>query len=285
MNLIPLIVSALLILTACTPVTPDMPITGGHETGTSVVENPLAGISSPAQPTLTTTSLASTVVSPLVTLPTEESADAERITFASGSTAALVKGSLPASGSDQYVLRVFDGQTMNVNLAFSEGRAILVVWGADGTVLLTDHAEVSSFQRVLPTTQDYFIKVEGRPEGSTTYSMTVSIPSISAGAERIEFAPGSTSATVTGQLNVSEADQYVLHALVGQTINVEATFTEGRAILEVWGQDGAVLLTDHAEVSSFQGVLPATQDYYILVNGGPEGRTTYRMIVSVPPLP
>ena len=68
---------------------------------------------------------------------------------------------------------------MSVDLSFSEGQAILVVWGADGTVLLTDHAEVSSFQRVLPTTQDYFIRVEGRPEGSPAYSMTVSIPPIS----------------------------------------------------------------------------------------------------------
>jgi hypothetical protein len=174
---------------------------------------------------------------------------------------------------------------MNVDLSFSEGRAILIVWGADGTVLLTDHAEVSSFQGVLPTTQDYFIKVQGRPDRSTTYSITVSIPSISTGAERLEFASGFTSATVTGQLTGSEANQYVLHAMAGQTISVDTSFTEGRAILEVWGQDGTVLLTDHAEVSIFQRVLPDTQDYYILVRGRPEGNTTYSMTVSLPPLP
>lgn len=284
MNRIPLIVSALLlVLTACAPATPDIPITGSDPTETPVVENTLAAISTPAQPTLKPTSLAPTGVNPTATASIGEVA--EQISFAPGSTTATVTGSLPASGSDRYVLRAFAGQTMNVDLSFIEGRAILVVWGADGTVLLTDHAEVSSFQRVLPTTQDYFIKVEGRSDGSTTYSMTISIPSIGTGAERIEFASGSTSATVTGQLNASDADQYVLYALAGKTMSVDTTCTDGRAILEVWGQDGTVLLTDHAEVSSFQGALPATQDYYILVRGRPEGNTTYSMIVSLPAVP
>jgi hypothetical protein len=284
MNLITLIVIALLLtLTSCIPATPGMPITGSDQTETPVVESTLADVSTPAQPTLTLTSLAPTVVNSTATSPNEHVA--ERITFAPGSTTATVTGSLPASGLDRYVLQAFAGQTMSVDLSFSEGQAILVAWGADGTVLLTDHAEVSNFQRVLPTTQDYFIKIEGSPEGSTTYSMTVSIPSTSTEAERIEFTSGSISATVTGQLNASGIDQYVLHALAGQTMSINTTFAEGLAILEVWGQDGTVLLTDHAEISNFQRVLPATQDYYILVRGKPEGSTTYSMTVSLLPLP
>ena len=278
-----MVIVLLLTLTACTPPTPGMPIIGSDQTETPVVENTLAGISTPVQPTLTPISLPPTVVNSPMTSPTGDVA--ERITFAPGSTTATVTGNLPASGWDRYVLRAFVGQAMSVDLAFSEGRAILVVWGADGTVLLTDHAEVSSFQRVLPTTQDYFIKVEGRPEGTTTYSMTVSIPLMSTAAERIEFASESTSATVTGHLNASETDQYVLQALAGQTMSINTAFTEGRAILVVWGADGTVLLSDHAEVSSFQRVLPATQDYYILVRGRPEGSTTYSMTVCLPPLP
>jgi hypothetical protein len=65
---------------------------------------------------------------------------------------------------------------MSVDLSFSQGEAILAVWGEDGTVLLSDHAEVSSFQRLLPATQDYYILVKGRPDESTTYSMTVRLP-------------------------------------------------------------------------------------------------------------
>jgi hypothetical protein len=113
----------------------------------------------------------------------------------------------------------------------------------------------------------------------------VSIPAISTGVERIEFAAGSTSATVTGQLGASESDQYILRAGAGQTLKINTTFTDGAAILVVWGADGDVLLSDHAEASTFERVLATTQDYYILVKGQPGGSTSYTMTVTIPPAP
>lgn len=77
----------------------------------------------------------------------------------------------------------------------------------------------------------------------------------------------------------------MLHALAGQTMKIDMTFSEGRAILVVWGADGDVLLSDHAEVSTFQGVLPTTQDYYIMVKGRPDGSTSYTMTVTITPAP
>ena len=211
--------------------------------------------------------------------------DAQRIRFAAGATSATIAGTLAASGSDQYVLRALAGQTLSLDLAFTEGQAILIVWGEDGDVLLSDHAEASSFKHVLQATQDYHIQVRGRPDGETAYTMTVTIPDIPAGVERILFPRGSTSTTVTGQLNASGSHQYVLEAQAGQTLNIDTTFTEGAAILVVWGIDGDVLLSDHAEASAFQGVLPTTQDYYILVKGRPDGDTSYAMTVTIPPPP
>jgi hypothetical protein len=236
----------------------------------------------PVPPAATPTALAPTVVNPTAT--SANASAPQRIEFAFGSTSAIVTGQLNASESNQYVLRALAGQTMSVNLNFTEGKAILVVWGADGTVLLSDHAEASNFQQVLPSTQDYYIMIKGRPEGRTAYSMTVAVSTISANAERIVFSPGATSATVSGQLAASGSNKYVLHALAGQTMSVNLTFTEGRAILVVWGADGTVLLTDHAEASSFQRILPSTQDYFIMVEGRPDGGTTYSMTVSIPPL-
>jgi hypothetical protein len=61
-------------------------------------------------------------------------------------------------------------------------------------------------------------------------------------------------------LDASESDQYVLHALAGQTMSIDLTFQEGNAILAVWGADGDVLLSDHAETAGFQRVLPSNQD-------------------------
>lgn len=235
----------------------------------------------PVQPTASPTVVPPTPVIPSAT--PDNSGAAERIIFAPGATSASREGTLAASGYKPYVLRALAGQTLKIDLSFTEGRAILTVWGEDGDVLLSDHAEASSFERVLPKTQDYFIGVKGRPDGNTAYTMTVNIPPIQTGIKRIEFPAGSTSATVTGQLGAAGSGQYVLRAQAGQGMNIDLSFSEGAAILLVWGADGTVLLTDHAEASSFQGLLPTTQDYYIMVKGQPEGTTSYAMIVSIPP--
>jgi heat shock protein HslJ len=213
----------------------------------------------------------------------------KRIHFEDGATSATVTGHLQASGSDLYVLSASGGQTMTVELSFTQGRAILAIWGKDGNVLMSDHAEASQFSGVLPSTQDYYILLKGRPDGSTDYSMRVTIPPLGSNQptpvpERVHFEAGATSATVTGHLQASGSDQYVLSALGGQTMTVNLSFTEGQAILAVWGADGTVLMSDHAEASSFSGVLPSTQDYYILVRGRPDGETVYGMDVTIPPL-
>lgn len=245
----------------------------------------------PVQPTASPTILAPTTLPPTTVNPTATSGTsgnanaAGRIRFAPGATSATLTGTLVPSESDLYVLRALAGQTMSVDLTFTEGQAILVIWGEDGNVLISDHAEVSSFETVLPTTQDYHIQVKGRPDGNTVYTLTVTVPAISTGVERIEFAAGSSSATVSGQLNAFDSDQYVLRALAGQTMSVDLTFTEGEAILVVWGADGDVLISDHAETSTFEGVLPTTQDYYILVKGRPDGSTSYSMTVTISPAP
>jgi hypothetical protein len=201
-----------------------------------------------------------------------------------------VTGHLQASGSDLYLLSALKGQSMMVDLSFTKGQAILVIWGEDGNVLMSDHAEASHFQGVLPSTQDYYIHVKGRPDGETDYSMRVTIPPLGANqptptAERIHFQAGATSATVSGHLQASGSALYVLSALGGQTMSVDLSFSNGRAILAIWGADGNVLMSDHAEASHFSGVLPSTQDYYILLKGRPDGSTDYSMRVSVPPLP
>jgi len=237
----------------------------------------------PSTPVPPTASPTPVTVNPTATAGVSGNADAaQRILFASGATSASLTGTLAASGSDQYILRALAGQTMSLNLTFTEGQAILIVWGEDGNVLLSDHAEASSFEQILPMTQDYHIQVKGRPDGNTAYTLAVTIPGIQAGVERVVFAPGSTSATVLGQLNASGSHQYVLHAQAGQTMNISITFTEGMAILVVWGADGDVLMSDHAEASTFEGVLRTTQNYYILVKGRPDGSTSYTMTVTIP---
>ena len=54
-------------------------------------------------------------------------------------------------------------------------------------------------------------------------------------------------------------------------------------VLAIWGADGTVLLSDHAGATEWQGLLPATQDYYLGLSGA-AAPTLFRLSVSIPPL-
>jgi hypothetical protein len=119
------------------------------------------------------TSYSLTITIPPVSTP---SPGTRRINFRPGSESDTVQGHLTRNGTDRWVLRAQAGQTMSAQIAFSFGRATLVVWGADGTVLQSDHVEASVFSGLLPATQDYFIDVKGNPDGPTDYSLIITIP-------------------------------------------------------------------------------------------------------------
>jgi hypothetical protein len=212
---------------------------------------------------------------------------AQRIIFAPGGTSAAVQGQVAPSDVNYWVLGAQAGQTLSANLAFASGQAILIVYGADGNVLISDHAEVSTFSAVLPTTQDYFIIVKGNPGISTNYTLSVNVPPLSSPlpqSQRIQFAPGATTVSVNGQVAATGTETWVLSAFRGQTLSASLTFANGQAILIVYGADGNVLLSDHAQSSSFSGVLPTTQDYYVSVRGNPSTSTSYTLNVNIPPL-
>jgi hypothetical protein len=213
--------------------------------------------------------------------------DTRRIVFPLGASSAAVHGQVEATGTDYWVLTAQAGQTMSANLSFASGQAILIVWGADGTVLFSDHAESSTFTGVLPVTQDYFIAVRGNPNSSTVYTLNINIPPLSSPlpqAKRIQMAPGASAAAVSGQVGASGIDNWVLSAQSGQTLSASLSIASGRALLIIYGTDGTVLLTDHAEASTFTGALPKTQDYIISVRGYPNSSPNYTLTINIPPL-
>jgi hypothetical protein len=102
--------------------------------------------------------------------------DVRRITFPPGGTSATVQGRLAASGTDRYVLGARAGQTMDVRVVPATGTARLVIYGADGTVLVSGMADTDRWVGPLPFTEDYFIDVQAGPDGPTNYALTVTIP-------------------------------------------------------------------------------------------------------------
>jgi inhibitor of cysteine peptidase len=100
---------------------------------------------------------------------------------------------------------------------------------------------------------------------------------------RISFQPGASAATLEGSLAAGEMTRYVLRARQGQTMWVTVNPISGSAILVIWGADGTVLISDHADATTWNGPLPATQDYYIDVKGSVDVPSTYTLQVVIPP--
>ncbi|MCJ7434859.1 MAG: hypothetical protein MUO77_15360 [Anaerolineales bacterium] len=98
-----------------------------------------------------------------------------RIEFAVGATSAQMQGSIGPQGLGQYVLYAMQGQVMTVNL-YPSRPTILVIWGLDGTVLISDHAGATSWSGPLPLTQEYYIDVRSLSGETSNYTLGVSIP-------------------------------------------------------------------------------------------------------------
>jgi putative hemolysin len=102
-------------------------------------------------------------------------------------------------------------------------------------------------------------------------------------AIRIRFAAGGTSASLPGNIGPGEVRRYVLAAGAGQTMTINVSSLNNDMALAVWGEDGTVLLSDHAGATEWQDTLPATQDYYLGLSGA-ASQALFRLNVSIPPL-
>jgi hypothetical protein len=94
----------------------------------------------------------------------------------------LVYGDVAAGGINHYVLTAMEGQTMTLNLRdrademLAMDTAVLVVWGADGTVLISNNADAVTWTGDLPSTQDYFVDVLSVTDHSMPYTLEFVIP-------------------------------------------------------------------------------------------------------------
>jgi hypothetical protein len=95
--------------------------------------------------------------------------------------------------------------------------------------------------------------------------------------QRIDFAPGTTSATVTADLVQGVSLAYVLHVAVGQRMFVAV---EGDATPALLGPQGSALSSLSSTPGVWQFDLPEVGDYTVLLLG--QGPATLTM--TVPPL-
>jgi hypothetical protein len=204
---------------------------------------------------------------------------ATRIRFQPGATSGVVSGQLAPRLTREYVLRASAGQVMQVALWPNAG-ANLVIWGADGTPLKRWSEQEVGWQGKLPKTQDYFVQVVALDQ-AVSYCLRVTV------FARTQFAPGTSSATVSSPVAhcVPQAAEvvggYALRAFTGQTMRVTLNSPNHNTYLTIVGANGAPLKYYDDWRTVWEGVLPSTQDYYLLpVSVGADARLTMTVWIS-----
>jgi hypothetical protein len=207
----------------------------------------------------------------------------QRIDFAPGADSATVQGTVAVGFNDRYVLRAAAGQTMTVTVDSPENLAIARVFGPEDAV--QHPSDTGELTIRLPADGDYVVEVStirGVSDYTVTFRITDSppppLPPPPVGTiERIEFAPGTNNASVTGAVVRGTSDGYVLRAEAGQTMIVHIDSVEGNAAFHVYAPDGATLAVEQQQLTI---QLPASGDYVIEVVSV-RGNTTYQMSVWI----
>lgn len=87
-------------------------------------------------------------------------------------------------------------------------------------------------------------------------------------ATRIGFVTGTTESVTTGTIQPGQTLNFVVKALQSQPMIVTADSPNHDLTLSLFGANGTVLLPASQNTSNWQGLLPATQDYYFQLTGG-----------------
>ncbi len=208
--------------------------------------------------------------------PTTPPVAPERINFAPGETSVVRNGSLPASQFKQYVFRALAGQQTNLLLNSPGNGANFALQGVtDGVTYKPFSSPAREFSLTLPRTQDYLISINGPAFIDYLLELTV-LPlgptptptTPPAAPERINFAPGETSAVRTGALSNAGGKQYVFRALAGQPTRVLVDSPGAGVNFALQGvSDGVVYKPLSNPAREFSLTLPRTQDYLISLSG------------------
>lgn len=237
----------------------------------------------PTNPPPTVLPPTATVLPSAVPAHPKADANATRIEF-NDTTMQVSPGDIAPNVTKQFVFGAAAGQTVTIHIAAEPANSlILSVWGADGTLLLSEAAKSSSWQGVVPTKQDYYIAVRSIATQTIGYTFSLRIPPLTAPeATRIQFQANTTSWNTSGNLAAKAKARFVLRAMSGQQMNVSlSTNPANSAFLYIWSADGTVY-TLMAPTQKWSGVLPANQDYYVEVRSASAQASSYQLSVNIP---
>lgn len=217
---------------------------------------------------------------PPTATPTQPPVAPERINFAPGQSSAVRSDALPASQFKQYVFRALAGQEAIILLSSPGSQANFAVQGVtDGVTYKPFSNPAREFNFLLPRTQDYLISLNGPALLNYMLELTVPPPGPApsptatptpppVAPERINFAPGATSAVRSGALPASQIKQYVFRAAAGQPAHLLLASPGGQVNFALQGVGDGVTYKALADPArEFSLILPRDQDYLITLNG------------------
>jgi hypothetical protein len=241
----------------------------------TMVASTLQALTPAASATLPPAAIASSTPTP-GPIPTNSNLPAAtRIAFATGSTESVVNSTIQAGETITYVVRALKDQPMIVMLDSPDHDLTLSVFGANGVTLLPGSQGVSTWQGLLPATQDYYFQLHGAGSAEI-FNLNLIIMA------RIQFAAGQNTVVLNGQTVGGFAVSYVARALGGQTLEVSVNTAPEVAALTIWGfSDGQPYARAQNGVVDFSMTLPSTQDYIIQVM--PQGAqvVNYKLTVEI----
>jgi hypothetical protein len=184
---------------------------------------------------------------------------ATRINFITGATTGVVSASIQPGQVQYYVLNASQGQPMIVMVNSLNNDVTLSVKTQGGTSMLNQSAHQSSWQAMLPQTEDYYIGVYGGAS-SENYTLSIEIPS------RIKFQPDATLFKLNGKTVGGYVVAYTVLAIKDQKMTVTLYSPDNNVALTIYGYtDGQPYVRAANGKTSYTFRLPATQDYIIEV--------------------
>jgi hypothetical protein len=210
----------------------------------------------------------------------------ERLSVAADGSSAIVNGEIQRETSEGvschpgYVVRGLARQVMEVAIDSPNDDVLLNISGEDGVPLKQYVDGESQWRGVLPATQDYLLQPVATG-GSTSFTLIVVVSPGESEPQRLQFAPGATTAETSGRFVASVPQRYVLQAQRGQQVTVMVDPMQAKVLIE--GEDGSAWLAVPVGEGLTVPSLPATQDYMITLSlpipiGG---IVSYTMEVSV----
>jgi len=102
--------------------------------------------------------------------------------------------------------------------------------------------------------------------------------------KRIEFKRGTTTTTVVDKIKNDEEAEYVIAARKGQRLTIRLTSTPYRsAVFDIKAPGDADLGLEYDANYTFNKILPATGDYFIIVDRPTtsKGTANYKMVITI----